>query len=1624
MSLTFCSANSRSQGQQLPVQGFGSTGNVEKTISQAGADGKRGSDGSGGADGSGGGSPAKNGDDNNSGDGRDGSNGTGKGGNGTSGTDATHATSGADAKPITLQVSGAPGELVLAGTVSDRVKLKDGLVVAVVARGGDGGDGGRGGDGGAGGTGQDGGRGGRGGPGRDADTFGHDGKQGCHGGKGGSGGAGGNGAKSGKGGDAGNGGNGAAIQISCSPEHAHLLAHLSTDVRAGSAGRAGDAGRPGSSGKGGKGGDGGAGGRGGRAIPNDFSWSGWCPGRKAGVTLNGDTQCSVTNQVKRCGFCHTMFCNSCHYTESGQKMRAANVCGSCGKNCHQTPGRDGKEGNKGSAGHKGSDGSSGGSGGSGQSAKAGKSGSIKFTVGSESSDRLYSIDVLGFRVREAAEAPLGCFEPGAAAVVDSFVVGNSGGLTLPAGATIKLYDCDGCEVTGGVDTITLPSIPPGGSVTLDGGASIALRVKPFAPPATADALPAEPFSQHFQFSVGGRMAGRAFGSGHLRPSIESKWRVGLLGITGAAADVVPTEGVFAIAPSEHIDLLAPLKDQLARGSAAVAASAVRVRAALGAETVKRGDLFFDANGGAGGGDRGGALVSPSAPVSVGAVAQLPIPPVTCAHEAPVFRTHILEVNLELCAAPGVAVPTDAATDAKGGAAKGGAMVIQRRVVKMRVAMEYEVPSRSSPAKDVLFFCTQQIDTSEFGAWSFLLSSLGLSFDPWDVVRYAGISTDARTGKPSKWVGHHNEAMLLLPVASDATASLLDAKDILAHLGRDPADAAALTEVPDEELEADAAAAGDDGEGGGDDGDGGGAAGAKDPTLQLKSAASAVESGKSGKEADKGGSEADLGDVGVEMDDDAEELEEASYKPMVEASYKGIVWPSENLEGDTQTKKSLILAEKLNAPAPTSASVCILGEDPSALSRRLFDASTKTVTMPKHKFAVSSVKMAMVIQNDREKFDKMVRENKKDLYLIGQHDRHDETYLNEHDGYVRAKQLVAEQSKRLPAYRWRHDDYAVPRVAEPISDGTVLNRVVDGALAMLGGKVHTKYSYGTLRLRRFEVPRNAKLVNVASPMLRYRSADAKPPFSLEIAQRAAGQQLIDTDEARKIYEKIDLGQKEQWRRKVAEGAVWLAAPAHAAWLERTAKLAAEEGTADNDAAAEEAAATYRAFCNLKAFADGALFKTAASTDSYVVGRSATESTKRCAAEAERIGLVTPQLLALRQKQATNQLGTARPLFEAELDCVAGGGSYAPISIRYDFVDRAFYSSEAKVAAGAGAGQLSAPSTPRTAREIMRAGGGHKQGLELPPRPPAPASDLNLSREPFDPTTATELPVPSRFVSAAMAIVAAMPIERKGALLVQCTRTDLPTAPRCASWTLRVALLGEKAPPTPFAAAIEAAIYFELKAELGVGLERLPATSRFVKWCLQQPHLKLQPGQSAQLLESQAAVWSVLLRLMSVTQGAASSQVAASVVQKIAKTASAKQRERARLVYLHRALKSHLLGGHYAAVKKAQPKEYAALRKAAEARAKRTADKARLKLRYLVQLQLPALGDTDAEVDAQQRLKNVLATKKIVQNTGSRDVDDRKARDQLESRYFAMTLEGGAKMVKQKTVDTLLRRKSAR
>ena len=46
---------------------------------------------------------------------------------------------------------------------------------------------------------------------------------------------------------------------------------------------------------------------------------------------------------------------------------------------------------------------------------------------------------------------------------------------------------------------------------------------------------------------------------------------------------------------------------------------------------------------------------------------------------------------------------------------------------------------------------------------------------------------------------------------------------------------------------------------------------------------------------------------------------------------------------------------------------------------------------------------------------------------------------------------------------------MPKTAEPISDGTMFNRMMDGAMAMLGGKVQTKYSYGAPAMSREQGP---------------------------------------------------------------------------------------------------------------------------------------------------------------------------------------------------------------------------------------------------------------------------------------------------------------------------------------------------------------------------------------------------------------------------------------------------------------------------------------------------------------------------------------------------------------------------
>ena len=57
--------------------------------------------------------------------------------------------------------------------------------------------------------------------------------------------------------------------------------------------------------------------------------------------------------------------------------------------------------------------------------------------------------MLSFKVREATAIAVGAFEPGANILVDEIVVGNAGGLSLPGGASLKLFDCENCVAACG-----------------------------------------------------------------------------------------------------------------------------------------------------------------------------------------------------------------------------------------------------------------------------------------------------------------------------------------------------------------------------------------------------------------------------------------------------------------------------------------------------------------------------------------------------------------------------------------------------------------------------------------------------------------------------------------------------------------------------------------------------------------------------------------------------------------------------------------------------------------------------------------------------------------------------------------------------------------------------------------------------------------------------------------------------------------------------------------------------------------------------------------------------------------------------------------------------------------------
>ena len=374
-----CRGESVGAAEQLAVQAYSTAPKIGATLNQQGTDDQRGSNGAAGKAGAAVAAAAGAGKDatetgagGKGKDGGQGDNGKKAGEDGATGANGTDGASGGDAQPITVEMSGSSSELILNGTMGEKfLPISPNMIVAVVARGGDGGDGGSGGDGGVGGVGQTGGAGGKGARGEDAKEYA---KDGCAGGKGGDGGCGwtgGSGGTGGKGGKAGSGGNGAAVQISvASAADAHLLAYLVADARRGNAGRRGVGGGAGKAGRGGDGGAAGRGGLGGAPVPSPAA-AGGAPAGAPGVAASS--------------------------TPRSDAARAAGAGGGGGK--------AGPSGAAGANGKKGNDGRDGKRGGDGAEGEAGAAGAVTYVVGGESSERLFSIDVISFSVRRLATAP-------------------------------------------------------------------------------------------------------------------------------------------------------------------------------------------------------------------------------------------------------------------------------------------------------------------------------------------------------------------------------------------------------------------------------------------------------------------------------------------------------------------------------------------------------------------------------------------------------------------------------------------------------------------------------------------------------------------------------------------------------------------------------------------------------------------------------------------------------------------------------------------------------------------------------------------------------------------------------------------------------------------------------------------------------------------------------------------------------------------------------------------------------------------------------------------------------------------------------------------------------------------
>ena len=355
------------------------------------------------------------------------------GSNGSNGLSATDGTGGGD---LYINLSGTAERLVLSGEVVDQLDMGGSIsqsILYINAAGGKGGKGGRGGVGGKGGKGAMGGHGHKGMVGIDAMIPGGAGGGGQSGGFGGKGGNGGDGGNGGNGGNGGRGGAGGRVIITC--QDPALFALIEVNVLGGKGGRGGLGGKGGERGEGGRGGGGGDAGRGGMGGP-------------------------------------------------GTDDSTAGFHGASGK-----VGLVGKPGKPGSGGRRGTE---------GMRWENGRTGGVMWVVLGGKNEVLstssmkFTVEVLTDSVCLNSAVDDDIFEPSERVSINGIKILNSGELTLPPGAKLRMVSSDTINFED--ECVTLPEISPGEIYSVTG--TVYGRIFDIPPPNSR-----EPFLSYATFNT-------------------------------------------------------------------------------------------------------------------------------------------------------------------------------------------------------------------------------------------------------------------------------------------------------------------------------------------------------------------------------------------------------------------------------------------------------------------------------------------------------------------------------------------------------------------------------------------------------------------------------------------------------------------------------------------------------------------------------------------------------------------------------------------------------------------------------------------------------------------------------------------------------------------------------------------------------------------------------------------------------------------------------------------------------------------------------------------------------------------------------------------------------------------